>query len=161
MSNSLWPHGLQHPRLHCTSISPKVALFHVHWVNDAIYPPHPLLLPSPFAFNLSQLQGFSKEWLFTSGGQSIGASASASVLPVNIHDWFPLELTGLISLMSKGLSRVFSRTTTKNHYSERGGEGIPWKNWVYLAKISEFLSTKIIISLMMTIIITAAAVLGL
>ena len=50
-------------------------------------------------------------WLFPSGGQSIGASASASVLPMNIHNWFPLELTGLISLLSKGLWRVFSSTT--------------------------------------------------
>ena len=53
-------------------------------------------------------------WLFSSGGQSIGASASASVLPVNIQDWFPLGLTGLI-LLSKGLSRVFSRTTVQKH----------------------------------------------
>ena len=54
-------------------------------------------------------------WLFTSGGQSTGASASASVLPVNIQDWFPLGLIGLISLLSKGLSRVFSNTTTRKH----------------------------------------------
>ena len=54
-------------------------------------------------------------WLFTSGGQSIGASASASVLPMNIQGWFPLELTGLISLQSKGLSRVFSNTTVQKH----------------------------------------------
>ena len=54
-------------------------------------------------------------WLFTSGGQSIGISASASVLPMNIWDWFPLGLTGLISLQSKGLSRVFSNTTVQKH----------------------------------------------
>ena len=53
--------------------------------------------------------------LYTSGSQSIGASASASVLPINIHDWFPLGLTGCISLQSKGLSRVFSSTTVWNH----------------------------------------------
>ena len=53
--------------------------------------------------------------LFTWGGQSIGASALASVLPINIQDWFPLGLTGLISLQSKGLSRVFSNTTVQKH----------------------------------------------
>ena len=56
-------------------------------------------------------RSFPLSWLFPSGGQSIGASASASVLPMNIHNWFPLELTGLISLLSKGLWRVFSSTT--------------------------------------------------
>ena len=132
----------------------------VHWVGDAIQPSHPLLSPFlPLIFPSFII--FLMSWLFASGGQSIGALASASVLPMNIQDWFPLELTGLISLLFKGLSRVFSRTRTKNHYTERGREGIPWKNWVYLAKIPEFLSMKIIISLMMTIIITAAAVLGL
>ena len=72
--------------------------------------------PSPPALNLSQHQGLFKCQLFTSGGQSIGASASASVLPVNIQDWFPLELTGWTSLLSKGLSRVFSSTTAQKHW---------------------------------------------
>ena len=58
---------------------------------------------------------FPMNWLFTSGGQRIGASASASVLPTNIQDWFPLGWTGLISLLSKGLSRVFSNTTVQKH----------------------------------------------
>ena len=66
--------------------------------------------PPPPAFNLSQCQG-----LFQSGGQSIRVSASASVLPMNIQDWFPLEWTGWISLQSKGLSRVFSNTTVQKH----------------------------------------------
>ena len=57
---------------------------------------------------------FPMSWLFASGGQSIGASASASVFPVNIQDWFPLGLTGLI-LQSKGLSRIFSNTTIQKH----------------------------------------------
>ena len=70
-------------------------------------------LPSPFAFNLSQHQSFPVRWFFASGGQSIGASASASVLPVNIQRWFPLGWTGLISLQSKGLSR--SSTTIWSH----------------------------------------------
>ena len=72
---------------------------------------HPLLLPSVFPASGS----FPVSQLFTSGGQSIGASASASVLPVNIQGWFPLGLTGWISLQSKGLSRVFSSTTVQKH----------------------------------------------
>ena len=84
---------------------------HVHWVNDAIQPSHPLSPPSPPAFNLSQHESFLVSWLFTSGGQSIGVSASASVLPMNIQDWFPWGLTGWIFLQSKGLARVLSKTT--------------------------------------------------
>ena len=67
-----------------------------------------LLLPSVFA----SIRVFSKNWLFASGGQSIGTSASASVLPMNIQGWYPLGLTGLISLLSKGLSRVFTSWAT-------------------------------------------------
>ena len=85
---------------------------HVHWVGDAIQPFHPLSSPSPPAFSLSQHQ---MSQLFTWGGRSIRASASASVLPVNIQGWFPLEWTGLISLQSRGLSRVFSSTVVQNH----------------------------------------------
>ena len=69
--------------------------------------PAPLLLPSIFP---SIRVSFPMSWLFASGGQSIGVSASASVLPINIQNWFPLGLTGLISLLSKGLARVFSNT---------------------------------------------------
>ena len=60
-------------------------------------------------------RSFLMNWLFASDSQSIGASASASTLPMNIQDWFPLSLTGLISLQSKGLSRVFSNTAVKKH----------------------------------------------
>ena len=81
---------------------------HVHRVSNAIQPSC-LSFPSPSAFSLYQLQGL----LFKSGGQSIGASAS--LLPVNIQDWFPIELTGLISLLSKELSRVCSSTTVWKH----------------------------------------------
>ena len=94
---------------------PEFAQTHVHWVSDGIQPSHPLLPPSPLALNLSQHQSFPMSWFFASGGQSIGASASASVLPMNIQGWFPLRLTGLISLLSKGLSRVFSNTTVQKH----------------------------------------------
>ena len=82
---------------------------HVYWTSDAIQPSHPLSSPSPPAFN--QAPGsFPRNQFFTSGGQSIGTPASASILPMNIQDWFPLGLTGLISLPSKGLSQDSSPT---------------------------------------------------
>ena len=89
---------------------------HVHWVGDAIQPPHPLSSPSPPALNLSQHQGLFK-WVRSSHqvAKLIGVSASASVLPLNTQDWFRLGLTGLISLQTKGFSRVFSSTTVWKH----------------------------------------------
>ena len=88
----------------------------VHWVGDAIQPYHPLLPSSSPALNLSQHQGLF-QWVGSSHhvAKSIGASASASVFPVNIQGWFPLGLTGLIFLLSKGLSRVFYSTTFWKH----------------------------------------------
>ena len=95
---------------------PEFTQTHVHWVGDAIQPSHPLSSPSPPTFNLSQHQSlFQMSQFFASGGQSIGVSASASVLPMNIRDWFPLGWTGWISLPSKGLSRVLSNTTVQKH----------------------------------------------
>ena len=89
---------------------------HVHWVSDSIQPSHLLLSPSPPALNLSQLRGsFQISQLSASGGQSIGVSASTSVLQMNTQDWSPLVWTGWISLQSKGLSRVFSNTTVQKH----------------------------------------------
>ena len=88
---------------------------HVHWIGDAIQPSHPLSSPSPPALNLSQSGSFQMSQLFILGGQSIGVSASASVLPMNIQDWSPLGWTGWISLQSKGLSRVFSSITVRKH----------------------------------------------
>ena len=70
---------------------------------------------------------FPMSWLFISGGQSTGASASASVLPMNIQDWFPLGLTGLISLQSKGHSRIFSNTTVQKHQFFRTQPAL-WSN---------------------------------
>ena len=98
------------PVLHCLL---EFVQTHVHWVVDAIQPSHPMLPPSPPAFNLSQHQCFPVSWLFASGGQSIGALAL--VLPMNTQDWFPLELTDLI-LLSRGLSRVFSSTAVQKHW---------------------------------------------
>ena len=88
---------------------------HVHRVRDATQPSHLcsplLLLPSIVPSN----QSFPVSQFFASGGQSSGASASASVLPMNIQDWFPLGWTDFISLLFKGLSRVFSNTTVQKH----------------------------------------------
>ena len=89
---------------------------HVHSIGDANQPSHPLLFPSLPAFNLSQHQGFfPMSQFFTSGDQSIGVSASTSLLPMNIQEWSPLGWTGWISLQTKGLSRVFSNTTVQRH----------------------------------------------
>ena len=88
----------------------EFAQTHVHWIGDAIQTTHPfLLLPSIFP----SIRVFSMSWLFTSGGQSIGTSTS--VLPMNIQGWFPLGLIDLISLLSKGLWRVFSSTKIQKH----------------------------------------------
>ena len=88
---------------------------HVHWASDTIQTSHPLLSPSPPTFNHSQHQGLFHCQFLPSGGQSIRVSAAASVLPMNIQDWFPLGWTAWISLQSKGLSRVFSNTTGQKH----------------------------------------------
>ena len=111
VSNSLQPHGLQHARLPCPSPSPGVcSQTHGHWVSDDI-PFNHLIICHPFSScpqSFPALGSFPMSPLFTSGGQSIGASASASVLPMNIQGWFPSGWTGLISSLSKGLSRVIS-----------------------------------------------------
>ena len=95
---------------------PELAHTHVHWVGDVIQPSHPLSSPFSTVFNLSQHQGLF-QWVSSSHqvAKVIGVSASASVLPVNIQDWFPLGWTCWISLQSKGLSRVFSNTTVQKH----------------------------------------------
>ena len=93
---------------------PEFAQSHVHWVGDAIQPSHLLLPPSPLVLNLSQHQPLSTSQIFISGDQIIGASASASLLPMNIQSWFHLGLTDLIFLLSKEFSRVFSSTTLQS-----------------------------------------------
>ena len=92
----------------------ELAQTHVHWVSDAIQPSHPVS-PSSHLQSFPASGSFPISQFFTSGGQSIKVSASASVTPMNIQDWFPLGLPGLISLQSKGLSRVFSNTTAQKH----------------------------------------------
>ena len=114
VSHSLWPHGLQHARLPSPSPPPRAysnscpSSWWCHPTISSSVIPFSSCLPSFPASGSFQMSQF-----FTSGGQSI--EASASVLPVNIQDWFPLGLTGLISLQSKGLSRVFSNTTVQKH----------------------------------------------
>ena len=88
----------------------------VHRVGDAIQPYYPLL--SPFSSHLQSFpasESFPMNQFFTSGGQSIGVSASASVLPMNIQDWFPLGWIGRISLKSEEFSSIFSNTTVQKH----------------------------------------------
>ena len=116
MSNSLWPHGLQHARPPCPSPSPGVHSDSCplsQWC-------HPAISSSVIPFSscpqsLPASGSFPMNWLFASGDQSIAASASASVFPMNIQGWFPLGWTGWISLQSKGFSRVFSNTTVQKH----------------------------------------------
>ena len=111
VSNSLPPHGLQHARLPYLSLSQT----HVHWVDDAIQPSHPLSSPSPPALNLSQHLGLF-QWVTFLYQLAKRTEASASVFPMIIQCWFPLRLTGLISSVSKGLSRVFSTTVRKHQF---------------------------------------------
>ena len=87
----------------------------VHWVGDAIQPSHPVIPFSSHPQFFSASGYFPTSQFFASGGQSTGPSISVSVLPVNTQDWSPLGWTGLISLLSKGLSRVFSNTTVQKH----------------------------------------------
>ena len=116
VSDSLWPHESQHARPPCPSPSPGVhsdSRSSSWWCHLAIsssvipFSSCPQSLPTSGSFPVSQL--------FAWGGQSIGVSASASILPMNTQDWSPSEWTGWISLQSKGLSRVFSNTTVQKH----------------------------------------------
>ena len=118
VSNSLRPHELQHARLPCPSPTPQACSNSC----PSSWWCHPTTSSSVVLFS-SRLQSFPasgsfpRSLFFTSGGQRIGVSASASVLPMNIQDWFPLGWTGWISLQSKALSRVFSNTTVQKHQS--------------------------------------------
>ena len=88
---------------------------HVRWVGDAIQPSHPVVPFSSCPQSLPASGSFPMSQLFTWGGQNIGLSALASVLPMKTQDWSPSEWTGWISLQSKGLSRVFFNTTVQRH----------------------------------------------
>ena len=116
MSDSSWPHELQSTRLPCPSLFPQVCSNSCplrQWCHPTISSsiiPFSCCLQSPTASGSFPLSQF-----FTSGGRSIRASALPLVLPMNIQGWFPLGLTGLISLLSKGLSRIFSNATIQKH----------------------------------------------
>jgi len=116
MSNSLGPNGLQHARLPCPSPTPGVYSNSCplsQWCHQTISSS-----VIPFSSHLQSFlasRSFQMNQLFVSGGQSIGVSDSASVLPMNTQDWFPLGWTGWMSLQSKGFSRVFSNTTVQKH----------------------------------------------
>ena len=116
MSDSLWLHEPQHTRSPCPSPKPgahpnscPLSRWYYLTISSSVIPfsSCPQSFPASGSFQMSQL--------FTSGGQSIGVSASASVLPMNTQDWSPLQWTGWISLQSKGLSRVFSNNTVQKH----------------------------------------------
>ena len=148
MSDSLWPHWLQHTRSPCpsptTGVYSNSCPLSQWWhptISSSVIPfsSHLQSFPAPGSFQMSQL--------FTSGGQSIGVSASTSVLPMNIQGLFPLGLIGWISLQSKGLSTVFSNTTVQKHQffgaqlSSQSNSHIhtwllqkPWLNGYLLAK---------------------------
>ena len=116
VSDSLWPHELQHARPPCPSPTPGV---HPNpcpsnrWCHTTISSSVVPFSSCPQSFPASR--SFPMSQLFTSGGQSTAVSASTSVLPMNSQDWSPLGWTGWISLQSKGLSRVFSNTTVQKH----------------------------------------------
>ena len=144
MSDSLWPHGLQHARL--PSPSRLLKLMSIKsWCHPAIsssvipYSSHLQSFPASGSFPMSQF--------FALGSQSVGASASASIFPMNIQSWFPLGLTGLISLLSKGFSRVFTSTTVRWHQrstlfvfqlwhpSITTGKTIALTRWTFVGKV--------------------------
>ena len=151
MFSSLQPHRLQHTRLLCLSLSPRVCSNSCPWGQWC----HPAISSSVACFS-SCLQSFLASGsfpmsrLFTWGGQRIGASASASVLPMNSQSWFPLGLAGLISLQSKGLSRAFSSILVWKHHqcllwgevisgqdqnaALSGGAHMGWSNSVFSLK---------------------------
>ena len=154
MSNALRPHGLQHTRLPCSSLSSRACSyscpFSQWW--------HPTILYCVIPFS-SCLQSFPASGIFpvspffTLGGQSIGASASASVLPMNIQGWFPWGWTGWISLLSKGHSSLFQHHSSKastlwhsaffmdqlSHPYMTTGKTIALTIWTFVSKVMPLL----------------------
>ena len=114
MSDSLWPHELQYARLPCPSPSPG-ACSGTSPLSQWCHPTISVVLFSSCPQSFPASGSFLMSQFFAWGGQSTGASASPSVLPMKIQGWFPLGWTGWISLQSKGLSRVFSNTTVQKH----------------------------------------------
>ena len=138
MSNSLWPHGLQQVMLPWPPLYPGVCSNSCplsQWCCLTI-----LTSANPFSFCLHSfpaLGSFPMNWLFASGGQSIGSSASTSVLPMNIQGWFPLRLTSLISFQYKRLWRVFSSATIQKQFF--GIQPSLWSNSYICTRLIEWL----------------------
>jgi len=154
MSNSLWLDGLQHTSLPCPSPTPTACSnscpssqwYHLA-ISSSVIPFSSCLQPFPAS------RSFPVSQFFTSGGQNIGVSASASVLPMNTWDWFPLGWTGWISLQSKGLSRGFSNTTVQASILQRStffiiqfshpyvttGKIIDLTRWTFVGKVLSLL----------------------
>ena len=156
MSNSLKPHGLQHSRFLCPSASPGAAQTHVHWVSDAIQPSRPLLPSSPPALSLSQhlIGSFPMSWLFPSGGKSIGASASASVLPMNYSGLISFRINWFYLLAVQGtLKHLFQHHSSKasilqcsaffmvwlSHPYMTTGKTIALTLWIFVRKVMSLL----------------------
>ena len=159
MSDSLGTHGLQHARLLCPPLSPRVCSNScpLSWWC------YLTTLSSVALFSFC-LQSFPESgslpvsWLFASVGKSTGVSALAPVLPMNIQDWFPLGLTGLISLQFKGFSRVFSSTTVQKHqffgtqpslwtnshnHTRLLEKNIPLTRWTFVGKVMSLLLNNV------------------
>ena len=151
MSNSCDPMTCSTPGFPIFHYLPEFAQTHIHWVIDAIQPSQ-----TPFSScsqSFPAIGSFPMTQVFASGGQSIGASVSAIVFPRNIQSWFPLGLTGLISLLSKGLSRVFSSTQFKSinsfvsaffiallsHPYMTPGKTIAFTRWTFVGKVVSLL----------------------
>ena len=146
MSDSWWPHGLQHPRLLCPSQTPRACSNSCpssRWCHRTIS--SSVVTVSSCLHSFPETGSFQMSQFFTSGGQTIGVSASTSVLPKNIQDLFPLGLTGLISLQSKGLSGVFSKASILRHSAffivqfshpyVTTGKTIALSKWTFVGKV--------------------------
>jgi len=156
MSDSLWPHGLEHARLPCPSPTPGAysnSCPSRRWCHPTIS-----FFVVSFSFHLKSFPesgSFQMSQFFASGGQSIGVSASASVLPMNIQDWFPLEWTGWISLESKGLKSLLQHHSSKasilrcsaffivqlSHPYMTTGKTIALTRWTFVGKIMSLKTT--------------------
>ena len=154
MSDSSWPHRPHHVRLPCPIPSSRAcsnSCLLSRWCHETVS-----YSVIPFSSCLQSFlasESFLMSWLFTSDGQNIGASASPSVLPVNIWDWFPIGLTGLISFQTKGFSRVFSSTTVHKHQflylaffmvqlsypSMTSGKTMSFTRWTFVGKVTSLL----------------------
>ena len=134
---------------------PEFTQTHVHWVSDAVQRSHPLWSPSPPALKSFPASGsFPVSQFLASGGQNIGVSASTSVLPMNIQDWFPLGWTGQISLQSKGLSSLLQHHSSKteilwcsafftvqlSHPYMTTGKSVALARWTFVSKVVSLLS---------------------